>query len=128
MKRIGLTRFLAAASASALVEVALGLLAGFAFVNPSPEPAPRQAVIEQAIAEAGAVWPGTEIDIDQQSPDVIEIERRWLGLTESRSTIGRAGNKWHLGATPDSGPAQALQLWFAVLLSVLVFLLTLRLT
>lgn len=122
-------RLFAAVVVGVVVGFVLTAFAAFSVVNPAPEPASRWTVIEQAVAEGGYVWPGTEIEIEERSPDEIVIQRRWLGLTEKRSVIGKVGEQWQLGGTPEDGPGQDLQMLLGVAMpTLLVFLLIFRVT
>jgi hypothetical protein len=111
-----------------LVLVPLWFLAVFAVIDPSPQPNSRQAAVRIAVSEGGIRWPGTTVSVSNSGEDRISIERWWLGLLETSSTVQRARGKWILGSSPQHGPAEIVQVVvFALLPSTTVLLVFLSL-
>ena len=125
--RTGVRVFLFAI-ASLITGAVGGVLAVARFSNPSPEPVSRPAAIDQAVREGGAMWPGTVVHVARLDPARIRVERRWLDLEESTSIIHRVGPDWQLGATPEEGIAEGVQVVIGILLpGIMSFLVVIRL-
>lgn len=108
-----------------LVGSAVGLTAAFLlwvllfaqFVDVAPPRYPTFDAAKPVAIEAGGRyrWPGTKVRIHEVEVGLIDVERRWLGLSESMVRVQQTQAGWDV-ATPVAGPAHALQ---AVLACVL---------
>lgn len=75
--------------------------------------APRYPSLERALPAAEDAlgrhrWPGASVHLHRRSPELAEVERRWLGLVESELEIRRISTGWDVGE-PLAGPGRALQ-------------------
>ena len=109
-------RLVASVVSASTVAVALYVLLFGQVPNISPDVLPRETALRQAAREAGRIWPGTRVEFHRDGPDRIRIDRRWLGLVESRGFIHREAGGWILGSSPAYGPGETVQVVLGLVL------------
>lgn len=74
---------------------------------------PRYPTLEAARPAAESAlgrhrWPGSTVRFRQMSPELVLVERRWLGLDEAELEVRLSAAGWDVGE-PTAGPGRALQ-------------------
>lgn len=87
------------------------------FVDVAPPRYPIFDAAKPVAIEAGGRyrWPGTTVRVHEVGDGIIDVERRWLGLSESVIRVQRTQAGWDV-ASPVAGPAHALQAILACVL------------
>ena len=109
-RRRPLVALLAGVAAGLLVAVVawISLFGGFVDVAPPRYPS-FEAAQPVAVEEGGRYrWPGTSVRVHRIEAGRVDVERRWLGMTEAVVRVQQVGAGWDVG-TPKLGPGRAVQ-------------------
>lgn len=113
----------ATAVAATAVTIPVAYLALFTHIPPLFEDkifATRSAAIEQALDDSAAVeWPGTT-SVEVERGDMVRVERRWLGMWETRVDVEMTGARWRVRQAIQTGPARIVQKILALVIAPLV--------